>query len=394
MFVHHSVVCRIQAYDEALANGFFDATACQTVAFHLNEIHRIEHTIPPSRINAILDELRSFPSPDRPINHQRTTFRPSNALEFPKDGVGIQCDINFSNELAIHNTHLLKCYSLCDPRVKPFVLFIKSWSKTRNINTPYHGTLSSYGYVLMALHYLMNVASPPIIPNLQLLHSERNIPPNQDLDTCSGYDIRFFRDEDTIRKLAAEGAFTTNKQHLGELLLGFFRYYGSDDPRRGMTYRWISSVLSLRTKGGILDKQAKGWTAAKTTFVDVPVTPTKTQLSPTDAAHPQPEEPASPTESPQQSGDQQKQAIRKEIRHRYLIAIEDPFELEHNVGRTVVHHGIVAIRDELRRAWRIIQTLGGERGQAMGKGVEEELLAKADKGESVIVTKTEEEGKQ
>jgi terminal uridylyltransferase len=57
----------------------------------------------------------------------------------------------------------------------------------------------------------------------------------------------------------------------------------------------------------------------------------------------------------------------KEIRHRFLFAIEDPFELEHNVARTVTHNGIVAIRDEFRRAWRIIK--------AAGKGhVTEDLL--------------------
>ena len=46
------------------------------------------------------------------------------------------------------------------------------------------------------------------------------------------------------------------------------------------------------------------------------------------------------------------------MRHRYLFAIEDPFELEHNVARTVTHPGIVAIRDEFRRAWRILNAVG------------------------------------
>ena len=50
----------------------------------------------------------------------------------------------------------------------------------------------------------------------------------------------------------------------------------------------------------------------------------------------------------------------REVRHRYLLAIEDPFELDHNVARTVTHSGIVSIRDEFRRAWRLIQTAGCE----------------------------------
>lgn len=50
--------------------------------------------------------------------------------------------------------------------------------------------------------------------------------------------------------------------------------------------------------------------------------------------------------------------LQKEVRHRYLFAIEDPFELTHNVARTVTHPGICAIRDEFRRAWRILAAIG------------------------------------
>ena len=48
----------------------------------------------------------------------------------------------------------------------------------------------------------------------------------------------------------------------------------------------------------------------------------------------------------------------KKVTNRYLFAIEDPFETDHNVARTVTHRGIVAIRDEFRRAWRILKAIG------------------------------------
>ena len=91
-------------------------------------------------------------------------------------------------------------------------------------------------------------------------------------------------------------------------------------------------MLSLRTPGGILRKEDKGWTGARTVLVESTV----------------PGEDA------------------KEVRHRYLFAIEDPFELEHNVARTVVHNGIVAIRDEFRRADKIIQACGSGKSSADG----------------------------
>lgn len=256
-------------------------------------------------------------------------YRPPPAahpLDFPKEGLGIQCDINFSNHLALHNSHLLKCYASCDPRVREMVLFVKAWSKKRKINTPYHGTLSSYGYVLMVLHYLVNVANPPVVPNLQvsplILQDEMSA---KEL-SLKGYNIQFFRNEEKILDLADRGQLTSNQEPLGSLLRGFFHYFAEQEgygtPSVG--FKWTQDTLSLRTIGGIIPKQAKGWTSAKTETVDL--------------SGPGPQ--------------------TKEIRQRYLFAMEDPFEIDHNIARTVVHHGIVAIRDEFRMAHKLIQNAG------------------------------------
>lgn len=236
-------------------------------------------------------------------------------LDFPKDGVGIQCDINFSNPLGLHNTTLLRCYSRCDVRVRLMILFIKSWASRRKINSARNGTLSSYGYVLMVLHYLVNIAQPPVCPNLQLAAQRQQ---NSTAVVIDGHTVHFWRNEAEIEQLAAKGMLTHNRQPLGVLLQGFFHYFAHqsyDSPKGGFT--WTKEVLSLRSPGGLLAKAAKGWTGAKNITVhDVQVT------------------------------------------NRYLFAIEDPFELDHNVARTVTHPGIVAIRDEFRRAWKILQFVG------------------------------------
>lgn len=275
-------------------------------------------------------------------------YRPPPAahpLDFPKEGVGIQCDINFSNHLALQNSHLLKCYASCDPRVRQMVLFVKVWSKKRKINTPYHGTLSSYGYVLMVLHYLVNVANPPVVPNLQnsplILQDEVSAKEV----SLEGYNIQFFRNEEKILDLAHRGQLTFNQEPLGSLLQGFFHYFaqqGYESPSGG--FAWTQDALSLRTNGGIVSKQTKGWTGAKTETVDL--------------GGPGPQ--------------------TKEIRQRYLFAIEDPFENEHNIARTVVHNGIVAIRDEFRRAYTLIQNAG----IVPGKGPSD-LFAEAEEKENL-----------
>lgn len=237
-------------------------------------------------------------------------------LDFPKTGVGIQSDINFSSALAIHNTQLLRCYCHCDMRVRLMVLFVKAWAKRRKINSAYSGTLSSYGYVLMVLHFLINVARPPVIPNLQ--HSfgaeHREV-------MAHGYNISFWNDEGHIQHLAAQRQLTQNTEMLGSLLRGFFQYFAIQGSQvAGGGFNWMKDVISIRTPMGILSKEGKGWTGAKTVTID-----------------------------------------NREVRHRYLFAIEDPFELDHNVARPVTHHGIVTIRDEFRRAWKILQCIGNSK---------------------------------
>ncbi|KAK6063784.1 caffeine-induced death protein 1 [Seiridium cupressi] len=297
-------------------------------------------------------------------------------LEFPQSGIGVQCDINFSAHLALHNSHLLRCYAATDPRVRPMVLFIKHWAKARDINTPYRGTLSSYGYVLMVIHYLVNIVQPFVSPNLQILAPEDpDLPPEEleGITTCKGHNVRFWRDEQEIQRLSHEGVLNGNRDSIGYLLRGFFEYYAQNNmmstiQKRG--FDWGRDVLSLRTPGGLLSKQEKNWVQAKTviqTQTGAPPTPTALESpglmkSPTEEPSPR----ASganidPTTSPDGTSKPDlvtKPQELKEVRHRYLFAIEDPFELEHNVARTVTHHGIVAIRDEFRRAWRIIKAAG------------------------------------
>lgn len=247
-------------------------------------------------------------------------------LDFPKTGVGVQCDINFSNPLALHNTLLLRCYSHCDPRVQPMIIFVKAWAKKRKINSPYHGTLSSYGYVLMVLHFLINIADPPVLPNLQLIQKAAEDPSPDNDEIIDGYTVRFWRSENEIIDLARSGHLAHNtRDNVGSLLRGFFHYYtqqGYYSPHGG--FCWAKDIISIRTNTGILPKTEKGWTEAKTITIE-----------PTGA-----------------DGD------AREIKQRYLLAIEDPFETDHNIARTVVYHGLRAIRDEFQRAHGIVQNVG------------------------------------
>ncbi|KAF2723025.1 PAP/OAS1 substrate-binding domain-containing protein, partial [Polychaeton citri CBS 116435] len=264
-------------------------------------------------------EAQSQPKRERPWTRERKKA----TMDFPKEGVGIQCDINFFNPLGIHNTKLLRCYSSCDPRVRPMILFIKAWAKRRKINSSYSGTLSSYGYVLMVLHYLVNITKPPVLPNLQrqLQVGSTFFEPGRAPVQVGEWVVDFCQDEIALLEAARSGQLTKSNEPLGSLLAGFFHYYAAQGGwRPDQSFFWKDSVLSLRSPGGILSKEDKGWTRLVTEEVD-----------------------------------------GKEVRHRYLFAIEDPFELRHNVARTVGHQGIVAVRDEFRRAHRILLDAGNSR---------------------------------
>ncbi|KAG6042291.1 hypothetical protein E4U41_000035 [Claviceps citrina] len=330
-----------ELYDQHLArdiNEYIKLLRMPLVKVNISH-KRVAFRVPvPKELLPILSRIRLLQDPRKlAINQRRSRFK--DPLEFPNSGVGVQCDINFSAHLALQNTRLLRCYSLTDPRVRPMVLFIKQWAKVRGINSGYRGTLSSYGYVLMVLHYLVNVTKPFVCPNLQHLVSStgemqaRAI--YQDDARLVGYNVQFWQNEPEISRLAASCQLTYNTESIGHLIRGFFEYFaqsGFMGHGLGKGFDWGRDVLSLRTPGGLLTKEEKGWTGAKTVIEGHNATRSRDSTQGGASTH------------------------VKEVRHRYLFAIEDPFELDHNVARTVTHNGIVAIRDEFRRAWRLIRT--------------------------------------
>ncbi len=388
--IQHRIVQLAHDYENALSRNLYGEQESANVERYINFLRScnvdyvsqltdgaVMHTTIDKSTADLIAKMRSLPDPSQGVHKSRDRYK--DHLEFPKTDIGIQCDINFSAQLGLHNTLLLRCYSLTDSRVKPLILFIKYWARVRAINTPYRGSLSSYGYVLMVLHYLVNIAKPFVCPNLQLLQQNppQYLPPDEieNQTTCNGYDVRFWRNEKEIANLAVAGMLNNNKDSLGKLLRGFFEYYAQSGPLSigGRGFDWGRDVLSLRTQGGLLTKQQKGWVGART------VVEKMTEAAPAPVPTPAPpstrgSDNATPVTD---IGTPRKPVIKeevKEIRHRFLFAIEDPFELDHNVARTVTHDGIVAVRDEFRRAWRIISCV---RKKEFQEGLLDEVVAEA-----------------
>ncbi|KAK2960616.1 hypothetical protein BLNAU_4514 [Blattamonas nauphoetae] len=78
-------------------------------------------------------------------------------------------DIVLNNHLGVHNSELIKTYCQLDDRVRSFLVLVKEWSKAWGIANTREGTLSSYGWTLLALNYLQ-MCEVPVIPSLQHRH--------------------------------------------------------------------------------------------------------------------------------------------------------------------------------------------------------------------------------
>ena len=189
---------------------------------------------------------------------------------------------------------------------------MKWWTKKRHINSPYRGTLSSYGYVLMVIHYLTNIVEPPVLPNLQLFKPPANVRPEhvKAEDAGKEYNIWFERK-------VSELAPSKNVDSLGELLRGFFEYYA-------FRFQWGHTAIAIRREGGIVTKEEKDWVAAKS-------------------------RPGNDTGSGEtwEVKDRYFMLSNSTLygtdNSRYLLAIEDPFEISHNVGRTCTGPGTYSV---------------------------------------------------
>ncbi|KAK2737902.1 hypothetical protein FQN57_007353 [Myotisia sp. PD_48] len=227
----------------------------------------------------------------------------------------IHCNIYFTNTLPmLYKTELLRCYRTCDVRVHELMLVIKRWAKARKINDPYSGTLSSYGYTLMLLHYLMNIATPPVVPNLHQYTKGTRV-----LEWVDDCEILFWRNTREIAKEVSRKRLTSNQQSTAALLRGFFEYY-SGPPRRtedaprlkyAPRFNWSDEVVSIRGPNKLY-KMVKRWVSVERDPDGTPI--------------------------------------------MHLFCIEDPIQPEHNVARMVWWTQLELIRNEFWRAHQIVNT--------------------------------------
>ncbi|XP_020897481.1 terminal uridylyltransferase 7 isoform X2 [Exaiptasia diaphana] len=179
-------------------------------------------------------------------------------VKFYLRSVKKEADISLYNVLALENTKMLATYAKIDDRVSVLGYTLKLFAKLCEIGDASKGSLSSYAYILMLLHYLQKCY---VIPILQELY-EGETKPSKIIDSWNCW---FFDDLVNLSKVWT----AKNNESIGSLWIGFLRYYTE-------TFDWEHDVVCCRrTKK--LTKFEKMWT-------------------------------------------------------RHVFAIEDPFNLDHNLG--------------------------------------------------------------
>ncbi|XP_038558436.1 poly(A) RNA polymerase GLD2 [Micropterus salmoides] len=159
-------------------------------------------------------------------------------LRFREKGSDLEFDLNINNTVGIRNTFLLRSYAYADLRIRPMILVVKKWARHNQINDASKGTLSSYTLVLMVLHSLQTL-SDPVLPSLQRDYPEC-FNPSMEID------------------MVPEGTkhvppyISRNQSSLGELLLGFLKYYATD-------FRWDKQVISVREARALPKNNSQEW---------------------------------------------------------------------------------------------------------------------------------------
>uniref|UniRef100_A0A1I8J8X7 RNA uridylyltransferase n=1 Tax=Macrostomum lignano TaxID=282301 RepID=A0A1I8J8X7_9PLAT len=145
-------------------------------------------------------------------------------------------DVSLYNRLASANTKMLRTYAMLDRRVRDLGYIVKVFAKSCGIGDASRGSLSSYTYVILTLHYLQ---SEGLVPCLQELYDgwpERPAPQRQ----IDGWNAWF---QDDRAEIVQRWRPRSDKS-IGELWLGFLRYY--------LEFDWRSRVVTIRRSGPLL----------------------------------------------------------------------------------------------------------------------------------------------
>lgn len=160
-------------------------------------------------------------------------------LKIKDRDTSLEGDINVNCHRNIRHSYLFRCYALLDDRIQPLGLIIKLWAKKAGIINQRDHKLSGFSLLVLYFYYLQVGCTPPVVPLLQSKYPEHfseSIPVSTIADN-----LNTEHQPEVIKNFVSQ-----NKQKLGELFLGFFRFYSSFDWSKVISIRRSSAYVSNR----------------------------------------------------------------------------------------------------------------------------------------------------
>eukprot|EP00397_Hematodinium_sp_SG-2012_P002128 GEMP01002134.1.p1 GENE.GEMP01002134.1~~GEMP01002134.1.p1 ORF type:complete len:1055 (+),score=272.23 GEMP01002134.1:27-3191(+) len=211
-------------------------------------------------------------------------------IKFTDAHTDTDIELTVNNRLGIRNSALLCAYQDYDERIVIYARRVKDWCRHFDLVGSQDGCINSYGWILMAIHYIIK---KNVVCNLQILAQATGVPqqmiksskcPGGEEDVC---ETRFWEDTSVLPK-------SKNRQSADELFAGFIEYYYAFD--------WHSHAVSIRTA-----------------LPNVPQEEFKKNLYAPDGKE-------------------------------YPWHVEDPFDLKHNLAANTTEHGRCRIAEALKAA--------------------------------------------
>jgi DNA polymerase sigma len=203
----------------------------------------------------------------------------------------MECDLSMQNPLACLNTSLLLTYSQIHPLTRVLAALIKRWAKARDLNSPSQGTLSSYGYIIMLLHFMTyhcrdgtglvstiegtnGGEATPLLPNLQWMDikwptsslgtpykEQAALPTNlipHPIEPDMFVNTYFYRLADQNALHTLQRRFPCQDLSLAILLASFFRYYAYE-----FDFKKFVVSMQANATNGMVEREVKaelnGW---------------------------------------------------------------------------------------------------------------------------------------
>lgn len=156
-------------------------------------------------------------------------------VQFTSPNFLITGTLKFDDGGSIRNSHLIRCYTRMDDRVRPLLMAVKVWWFSNKLRANKFG-LTSFDLALMLIHYLQDGCKPPVLPCLSEI-----------LPDVFKHDSDFDQLDPDMELPEME---ETNAQQLGDLLVDFLDYFANK-------FDFKKRAISVRVGRAIKIKQSR-----------------------------------------------------------------------------------------------------------------------------------------